>query len=91
MAQKIVSTEVKANGDLHLPKLVKQALRLRGKGGLVGFVIEGQRVLLTKATIVPDSPLSDEELAYLARLSKRGAGKRTFRSTDAALRHLWSL
>ena len=91
MTQKIVSTDVKANGELRLPKPVRQALHLRGKGNLVGFVIEGTRVLLTKATIVPEPTLSDEEVALLARLSKGGTGKRSFRTKDAALRYLWSL
>ncbi|MBI2495850.1 MAG: hypothetical protein HYY59_03275 [Candidatus Omnitrophica bacterium] len=91
MAHTIVPAEVKANGDLRLPAPVRQALHLRRHGGLVGFVIEGKRVLLTKATVVPEPTLSEEELALLTRLSKRGAGRRTFRTTEAALRYLWSL
>lgn len=91
MTHKLVSTDVKANGELRLPTPIRKALHLRGKGDRVGFVIEGTRVLLTKAIIVPDSTLSDEEIASLARLSKRGANRRTFRTKDAALRHLWSL
>lgn len=91
MGKEIVSTDVKANGELRLPKPVRKALHLRNRGGLVGFVIEGDRVLMTKATVVPESVLSDEEVALLARLSKRSAGKRTFRTRDAALRHLWGL
>ena len=87
----LISTDVNAQGELRLPKPVRRALHLAGKGGLVGFVIEHGRVLLTKATIVPESALSDEELAGLARLSKRGAGTRTFRTQDAALQYLWSL
>ena len=91
MAQKVLATDVKANGALRLPKPIRQALHLGRKGGLVGFVVEGQRVLLTKATVIPDPTLSDEELAFLARVSKRGAGRRTFRTQDAALQYLWSL
>ena len=87
----IVPANVKENGELRLPKSVRQALHLRRKGGLVGFVIDGKRVLLTKATVVPEPTLSDGELAHLAGLSKRGRGKRTFRTKEAALRHLWSL
>jgi bifunctional DNA-binding transcriptional regulator/antitoxin component of YhaV-PrlF toxin-antitoxin module len=89
--QNIVSAEVKANGELHLPKSVRQALHLRKGRGLVGFVIEGGRVLLTKAAIVPHSTLTDEELAELARLSRTGTGRRSFHTQDAALRYLWSL
>ena len=91
MGQKIVSTDMKANGELQLPRSVRQALHLPGNGGVVGFVIDGRRVVLTKATVVPEPTMSDEEIAFLARLSKRGTGRRTFRTRDAALRHLWSL
>ena len=91
MAQKMVSADVKSNGELRLPKSVRAALHLPGRKGVVGFVIEGSRVVLTKTTVVPEPTLSDEEIAFLARLSKRGAGKRTFRTNDAALRHLWSV
>jgi hypothetical protein len=91
MAQRLVSADVKANGELRLPQSVRQALHLRRRGGLVGFLIDGRRVLLTKATVVPEPILSDEELASLTRWSQRGVGKRTFRTSDAALRYLWSL
>lgn len=91
MSQKIVAGTVNAQGELRLPKSVRTALHLRRTDRLVGFVIEGGRVLLTKATIIPEPTLSDEELASLAHLSKRGAGRRTFRTQDDALRYLWSL
>jgi len=91
MPRKIVSATVNANGELRLPKSVRQTLHLRHNGDLVGFMIEGKRVLLTKAAVVPEPVLSDEEIASLARLSKRGAGRRTFRTKDAALRYLWSV
>ena len=91
MAQTVVPAEVKANGELRLPKPVRKALHLRGKGGLVGFVIARKRVLLSNVAIVPKSALDDEEIAALAHLSKRAVGKRTFRTTEQALRHLWSL
>ena len=91
MTQKICSADVRSNGTLRLPKPVRQALHLRGKDNVVGFIIEGRRILLTRARIVPDTRLSDEEIAALAQLSKRGAGKRLFRTQDAALRYLWSL
>lgn len=91
MTQKVLATHVKANGELRLPGPVRKTLHLRHGGDLVGFLIEGGRVVLTKATIVPEPQLADEELAELARLSKRGTGRRTFRSQDAALQYLWSL
>ncbi len=91
MPKTVYATDVQANGTVRLPKPVQQALRLKGKHGIVGFVIDGKRILMTRARIVPDPTLSDEELAALARLSKRGAGKRSFRTVDAALRHLWNL
>ncbi len=91
MHRRVVSADVKVNGEVQLPSPVRRALHLTGKGDLVGFVIEGGRVLLTRATVVPQPNLSDEEIAALARLSTRGAGRRTFRTKDAALRYLWSL
>ena len=91
MSQKIVSTHVNANGALRLPKPVRQALHLGRKDEHIGFVIEGSRVLLTKATVVPEPTLSEEELMFLARLSNRGTGRRVFRTTEGALRHLWNL
>jgi len=91
MSRVVVPAEVKANGDIHLPKPVTRALHLRGKRGLVGFVIDGKQVLLTRATVVPEPTLSDEEIALFAHLSKRGAGRKTFRSKEAALRYLWGL
>ena len=89
--RKLFATTVKANGELHLPRPVRQALRLRSTHDLVGFLVEGNRVVLTKATVVPEPTLSDEELALLTRLSKRGVGRRSFRTTEGALRYLWSL
>ena len=91
MATRMLAVPVKANGELRLPKPIRKRLHLKGRGDLIGFVLEGSRVLLTKATVIPEPSLTDEELAYLARLSKRGAGRRTFRTSAAALRHLWSL
>ena len=90
MRSTLIAADMKANGELCLPKPVRQALRWR-RSGLVGFLIEGHRVVLTKATVIPDAPLSDEELASLAALSKRGAGARKFRRPEDALRYLWSL
>jgi hypothetical protein len=91
MSQPFIATEVNAQGEVRLPRSVRQALHLSAKGGTIGFFIEAGRVVVTKATVVPDAPLSTEELAFLARLSKRGVGTRTFRTTQGALRYLWSL
>ena len=91
MTYKMISADVKTNGEVRLPQSVRRALHLQRKGGLVGFVVERERVVLTRATIVPDAPLSDEEMAFLARSSKGGAGRRTFQTRETALRYLWSL
>ena len=88
---RFAATDVKANGDLRLPKRVRQVLHLGGKGGRVGFRIQGTRVMLTPTTMVPKSSLSQQEMAFLADVSKRGLGKRTFRTKDAALQYLWGL
>jgi hypothetical protein len=91
MTYGVVATAVKRNGELQLPMPVRKALRLRSTGDRVRFVISGPSVLLTASTIAPKSTFSDDEIAFLADLSKRGVGKRTFRTKAGALRHLWSL
>lgn len=88
---KIVSADVKANGQLRLPQSVRKALCLSGKSSMVGFIIDGRDVRLAKAAVPLKTSLSNDEVAFLASLSRRGAGKRTFRTPEAALRHLWSL
>jgi hypothetical protein len=85
------AADVKANGELRLPKRVRQILHVGGKGGRVGLMIQGTRVLLTPTTPTSKSALSDQEIAFLADVSKRGVGKRTFRTKDAALQYLWGL
>ncbi len=91
MALKIVSANVKANGEVQLPKPVQQALAIAGKGGTVGFIVERSRVSLTKVKIIPDRNLSDEDIALLAQCSRGRVGRRTFRTKEATLQHLWSL
>jgi len=52
----------------------------------------GGKLRLPKSvSIVPDTTLSDEELAELARLSKRYAGRRTFHSAETFLKHIQTL
>lgn len=91
MTYDVVATAVKKNGELQLPVPVRKALRLRSTGDRVRFVISGPSVLLTTVTISPKATFSDDEIAFLADLSKRGVGKRTFQTKAAALRHLWSM
>ena len=92
MTYGVVATAVKKNGQLQLPVPVRKALHLRSTGDRVRFVISGPSVLLTAATITHKSTsFSDDEIAFLADLSKRGVGTRTFQTKAAALRHLWSL
>ena len=91
MRYKMFPADVKANGQVQLPQSVRRALHLTRKGGVVGFVVEGGHVALTKATVVPEPTLCDEEITFLARLSRRGVGKHSFRTKEAALRHLWRL
>ena len=91
MTQHVISASVNARGALQLPAKVRHLLHLQRKGGLVGFVIQENRIMLTKVAIVPEPTLSEEEFALLARSSKQGRGRRTFRTKDAALEYLWSL
>ncbi len=91
MTEKVCPVTVRPDGTVQLPRVVRRALHLRKVGGMVGFLIEGSRVRLVRTRIVPDVRLSDKDIALLARYSKQRVGKRSFRTTEAALRHLWSL
>ena len=91
MTYKIFAADIQPDGTLRIPKLVRQVLRLTGRGTRIGFIIQGRQVLLTRTRLIPDTSLSDKELAALAQLSKRGTGKRTFQTAAAALKYLWSL
>lgn len=74
--------------QITLPKAVREALKIHGKGERVGFILEGRQVILTKVAVVPvSSDYTAAELSALERLS-RERPVRTFRSGKAFVKAL---
>ncbi len=74
--------------QITLPKAVRAALKIHGKGERVGFVLAGRQVILTKVAVVPvTADYTEDELAALERLS-RARPVRTFRSGKTFLKAL---
>ncbi len=72
MTTKIVTSPVGAKAQVTLPKLVREALHLTAQQDLVGFVIYGGRVALTRIEPVPSSdPFTDEEWKKIDRLTSQ--------------------
>ena len=66
----IITSPVGAKAQVTLPKAVREALRLKAQHDLVGFVIVGGRVALTRIEPVPSAdPFTDEEWKRIARLA----------------------
>ena len=51
----IMTASLGAKAQVTLPRLVRQALGLKEKQDLVGFIIDGKRVALTRIEPVPSS------------------------------------
>ncbi len=70
MRSKIVTAPIGAKAQLTLPKVVRDALHLRARADLLGFVIQGGRVALTRIEPVPSTdPFTDEEWKAIERLA----------------------
>ena len=82
----MATSVVGVKAQITLPKAVREALNIRGKGERVGFILEGNRVILTRAAVVPVAPdYTDAELDALERLSRQSRG-RIYRSWKTFLR-----
>ena len=69
MTPKIITSPVGAKAQITLPKSVREALHLKAQHDLVGFVIRGGRVALTRIEPVPSSdPFTDREWKQIDRL-----------------------
>ena len=63
-------TTIDSAGRVVIPKAVREALHLKAQSDLVGFVIYGGRVALTRIDPVPSSdPFSDKEWKQIERLA----------------------
>jgi bifunctional DNA-binding transcriptional regulator/antitoxin component of YhaV-PrlF toxin-antitoxin module len=88
MTTKIITSPVGAKAQVTLPKAVREALHLKAQHDLVGFVVQGDRVALTRIEPVPSSdPFTDEEWKQIERLASQ-APAATFEHAVDSLRYL---
>ena len=67
---RIITSPVGAKSQITLPKAVREALRLHPRHDLVGFVIHGGRVAITRIEPVPSSdPFTEGEWGVIDRLA----------------------
>ena len=67
---KIITSPVGAKAQVTLPKAVREALHLKDRADLIGFVIQGGRVALTRIEPVPSSdPFTETEWRAIERLA----------------------
>ncbi len=92
MAPKIITSPVGSKAQITLPKSVREVLRLKARHDLVGFVISGSRVALTRIEPVPSSdPFTDAEWKTIERLAAQApaaASKSAVESLRYLTRHL---
>ncbi len=85
---KIITAPVGAKAQVTLPKVVREALHLKPQEDLVGFVVEGERVALTRIEPVPSSdPFTDEEWTKIEQLTSQ-TPIATFGNAADSLRYL---
>lgn len=85
---KLITSPVGAKAQVTLPKAVREALHLKPQEDLVGFVVEGGRVALTRIEPVPShDPFTDHEWAKIERLASQ-APAATFENAGESLSYL---
>lgn len=88
MTSKLITSPVGAKAQVTLPKAVREALHLKAQRDLVGFVIQGGRVALTRIEPVPSSdPFTDAEWAKIEQLAAQPPAA-TFEHAADSLRYL---
>lgn len=71
-----------------LPKAVRRALGLRVKEDVVGFIVDGNRVAITRIEPLPSSdPFTDEEWVKIRRLAAKPPAAK-FSSSEDSIKHL---
>lgn len=70
------SSPVGAKFQITLPKKVREALGVSRPGELVGFLVDGSKITLTKAEIAPQADhFTEEEWGKLIKLAQAPANK----------------
>lgn len=71
-----LSSPIGVKFQITLPKKVREALGIRRAGELLGFLVDGSKVTLTKAEVVPQGrSFTAREWAKLVRLSEGSRGR----------------
>ncbi len=85
---KIITAPVGAKAQITLPKAIREALRLKPQDDLVGFIIYGKRIAITRVEPVPSNdPFTEEEWVQIERFAARPPVV-TLHSASASLRFL---
>ena len=88
MTRKIITSPVGAKAQVTLPKAVREALHLKAQHDLVGFVVQGGRVALTRIEPVPSSdPFSEQEWKQIEKLASQTPAATAENAVDS-LRYL---
>ena len=81
---KIITAPVGAKAQITLPKLVREVLHLTAQQDIVGFVIHGDRVALTRIEPVPSSdPFTESEWAKIEQLAAQPPAASLESATDS--------
>ena len=85
---RIITSPVGAKAQVTLPKAVREALHLKAQHELIGFVVHGGRVALTRIEPVPSSdPFTHEEWKQIERLASQAPAATCENAADS-LRYL---
>lgn len=77
-----------AKAQVTLPKAVRKALGIREKEDMVGFLVDGKRIALTRIEPVPSSnPFTEDEWKKIETLAARLPAA-VFSDSKKSLRHL---
>lgn len=86
----LITAPISSKGQITLPKVVRQKLRLNSPGEQVGFILDehSSKVQLTRVETVPaDEDYTEEELKKLEKLANKSP-KKKFKSMEALIRDL---
>ena len=86
--QHIFMSPLGAKAQVTLPKAVRLALGLKEKEDVLGFIVDGKKVALTRIEPIPSSnPFTEEEWEKIERLASAPPAA-VFTSSKESLKHL---